>query len=58
MLNLTCIMISSVDLAHYGAPRVKIGYLWVVVKFKVSIIFIDNSEILLGYCTAINTCLS
>ena len=36
MLYLTCTMISSVDLAHYGISEylmLKIGYLWIAVKF-------------------------
>ena len=32
MLHLTCTMISSVDLAHYGVSLLKIGYLWIVVQ--------------------------
>ena len=34
MLCLTCTMISSVDLAHYGVIVLKIGYLWIVVQVK------------------------
>ena len=33
MLYLTCTMISSVDLAHYG---VSCGYLWIVVQTKIN----------------------
>ena len=34
MLYLTCTMISSVNLAHYGVSHAKIGYLWIVVQYK------------------------
>ena len=32
MLYLTCTMISSADLAHYGVSCAKNGYLWIVVQ--------------------------
>ena len=40
MLYLTCTTITSVDLAHYGVSRAKIGYLWIVVP---SMFFIGHN---------------
>ena len=34
MLYLTCTMISSVGLAHYGVSLLKTGYLWIMVQFS------------------------
>ena len=33
MLFLTCTMISSVGLGHYGVSRAKDWYMWIVVQF-------------------------
>ena len=34
MIYLTCTMIFSVDLAHYGVSCAKIGYRWIVVQVR------------------------
>ena len=40
MLYLTCTTITSVDLAHYGVFRAKIGCLWIVVQIDNTVVFV------------------
>ena len=43
MLYFTCTTITSVDLAHYGVSRVKIGYLWIVVQLEIIVLILHEN---------------
>ena len=39
MFCLVCTIISSIDLAYYGVPRAKTGYMWIILTYRVWAMF-------------------